>query len=155
MPTALIIATKKTPMRPSDSNATPDYRMGKSAKPYGGKEDAAEESAEEKAKYSVEVPLEGEEIEATAPEGVDLAEVPQTGRAIVEYTLQCAPDGGSCKVILGKICFAGEGNEAGEDESAGEDAGEMGEEGESEAGGGMGSGGFANALKKAMGKQVG
>jgi hypothetical protein len=93
MPTALIIAAKK----PSDT----------AAPAYGGAESAGEENAEERAKYSVEVPVEGEEIDLTAPDGLDLSTVPQTGRAIVEYSLDCAPDGGSCRMILGKVCFAG------------------------------------------------
>ena len=144
MPTAIIIASKKTPMRPADGQASADYGAD-SGKPYMGKESASEESAEESAKYSVEVPLEGEEIEANAPDGVDLAEVPQTGKALVDYTLQCAPDGSSCKVILGKICFAG-----GDDENAAEDAAEGGEDGET---GELGAkpGGIADALRKAMG----
>ena len=130
MPSALIIAAKK----PSDEEM-PD------APAYGGDETPDEESAEESAKYSVEVPVEGEEIDLKAPKGIDLTGLPQTGRALVEYQLDCAPDGSSCKMLLGKVCFAG-----GDDSDVAED-GDDGETGDIS----QKPGAFAAALEKAVG----
>ena len=119
MPTAIIIAGEK--------------------KPTDGAAYAGNESAEDAAKFHVEVPLEGDEIEVTAPPDVDLTSVPQTGTALVHYSLDCQPDGGSCRVMLGKICFQGGDGEADEGKDKSEDMSKPGV--------------FAAALAKKMAKK--
>ncbi len=72
--------------------------------------DAGSEHAEDATRFPVEVPLEGDELDLSAPDGIDLATLPQTGRALVEYSMDCKADGSACRLILGKICLpAGDG----------------------------------------------
>jgi hypothetical protein len=148
MASALIIASRnQPPLRPAANKMSTD-----DAEPLAGKETDSEESAEEKAKYSVEVPVEGDEIDLKAPDGVDLNSVKQTGRAVIDYTLQCQPDGSECRVIISKVCFEPESGESAESDDNEAGAGdESAEDGELPASGQ----GFAALLQKSVEKAQG